>query len=890
MKKSPEGFVPPIETTDVHDVPRATSVVERSHEAALLGESFEDASAALEQVERVIDVRKQLHARRFPTFYQVFEDIDAIHRSPFSQSEKEEEMVRLLDAAQERTSKFSPRVADLYSAVLCDLRGQTYQPIFEENEKKLIDLKESGDLDVLTSSTQPWEVKLNRLDTRLEGYLAGRRALDKREGNLMDDDTRAMRQEKLKNASNRVPGRRNESKPGMDEMERLKEGERAPALWSIFPAYGGYYREQSLSVWDASRNTWVEPSYEYSNVTFVPICKEEDPKKGLINFTMRPSMEANQWVSIPVPYTHGLSGIECKQPYIVQQDQNGDVVLFVEGEGKVDVVIKLSPVSDKAYGPFDRKSVEVPSMPAEFSQETLQEIERVRASKKSPLAKAKMLASYTKRHLQYSNNSSFNTIYDSDPKGYFHAIDTHKKADCDVANTYFAALCAQLDIPVRHVVGHSVKGKNEKGVSQITSGTGHAWSEVWDKTAGRWVKILWERVDATPAGDPNLEEGQQKSPSQQVPGDYGTQEAQSITDEQLEALRKKLTQRKEQLSYTKEERQLAEASGVELKEARQIVKEIAAAEDTRLPNGKRVVDVLSRLFNAIVESRKMAVEAYDGPVRKSEGGEGIQDIVRHKIGVVSGDSDPASREKIQMDEAIEISFGGMDVIFIGDKSGSMSSTANEEVLWAMQRRAQYLLFSALHRFDRALQQAGIPSDESLSVRTQGLSFRGSQEGELDEDKPLSGIFSPKDKVKLWHSMGNQGSGNGDVEALKHIYQQIKEEQVLEDKQTKSKKRLRLIVACSDGGPDDPVQVQQYAEALGQLGAVVVGVGLTDKALAVPEIYNTSYSRGDIARDINDLPAIVAKHLVAEAIRLFPDRARESARALIESVIAEFKRV
>lgn len=866
-------------------VPQTTNVLERSHEAALSGESFEDASLALESVEAFADVRKELRARKFPSFYQVFQDIDAVHHSPIIETEKDEELTRLFDAAEGRSGVFSPRVSDLYLAVLSEMRGRAYEPRFQENKSKLSDLKESGDLEILTSNIQSWEVKLNRLDTRLEGYLAGCRALDKREGNLMDDDRREARREKLKNSPKNPPSRRNESKPGMDEMERLKEGERAPALWSIFPAYGGYYREQSLSVWDASRNTWVEPSYQYSDVRFVPRCEQEDSKKGIMNITVRSKLVANQWVNIPTPYTHGVAKVECNAPYFLQQDQNGDVVMMVQSEGEIEVNVVLSPITEKAYGPVDRKKIKAPQMTANFSEVTKQEIERIQKTKKGSLAKARVLASYTRRHLSYSNDSSFNAVYDSDSKGYFGAIDEYKKADCDVANTYFAALCSTLDIPVRHVVGHSVKGKNATGSSEINSGTGHAWSEVWDETTFRWT-----RVDATPPGDPNLEEEQQKGSNQKVPGDYGEQEAQSITDEQLEALRKKLAERKEKLSYTKEERELAKATGVELKEARHIVKEIAIAEDTRLPNGKRVVDVLSRLFNAIVESRKVTIEAYDGPVRKSEGGEGIEGIVRHKIGVISGDSDPASREKIELDEAQEQSIGGFDLYMIGDKSGSMSSTVDGEALWVMQRRAEYLIFSSLHRFERALERAGIPSGESLSVRTQGISFRGSAEDEIDLDKPLSGKFKPEDKVRLWHSLGNQGGGNGDVAALNHIYGQVQKEQAQAEKIGKAGHRLRLVVACSDGGPDNPAQVQQYAAALGKLGAVVIGIGLTDTARAVPEIYNTPHSRGDIVRDINDLPAVVAKHLVAEAVRLFPARSRESAKTVIESVIAEFKRV
>ena len=148
-----------------------------------------------------------------------------------------------------------------------------------------------------------------------------------------------------------------------------------------------------------------------------------------------------------------------------------------------------------------------------------------------------------------------------------------------------------------HSVGHSVSGA-EKGIGSIHSGTGHAWSEAWDEVNKEWI-----RMDATPPGDPNLEEekGGGGSPSEK----FGGQESRKLTDEQIEELRQKLLEHKEKLSYTKEERILAESTGIELKEARQIVKEINEAENTRLPSGERVMDVLSKLFNAIVDSRRV---------------------------------------------------------------------------------------------------------------------------------------------------------------------------------------------------------------------------------------------------------------------------------------------
>jgi hypothetical protein len=83
-------------------------------------------------------------------------------------------------------------------------------------------------------------------------------------------------------------------------------------------------------------------------------------------------------------------------------------------------------------------------------------------------------------------------------------------------------------------------------------------------------------------------------------------------------------------------------------------------------------------------------------------------------------------------------------------------------------------------------------------------------------------------------------------------------------------------------------VHHFAEALGRLNAVVVGVGLTETAAQVPIIFDTPFSRGDIARDINDLPVIVARQIVQEALKLFPEKSHSSLLPYLETVVQKFR--
>jgi hypothetical protein len=850
------------ETGDFDIDKRLDEILAGNWEEKLSTESYEESADALNEIKALRDWRTKSRSSSFSPFYRLFESSGGISQASGSPDEIKKIKQSLSDRMLRYSQGFTPRVADLFKAMLSEMDGTSYAPQFEETSQKIQELRESGDLDLLFSGDTPYEVKTNRIETRLMGELRGRRALDRRDRKLEERPT--------EERPAVPPPARDESKPGMDEMERGKEGEMPPAIWTISPAYGGYYKEQSFDTWDDQNNKWKQGNYEYADIK-AALPDLEDLKESK---QISASLPAGQWTRLPLPYNHWLSTekLSCQ----VKVDQNGDCIVYSESGGPTAFEVIKGDPSRPMPQPEGLQE-----FTPKFQEETFNRLKEIAVSKKGNIAKARAAAGWTMKRLNYSNDSSFNQIYDSHPNGYVAAIDEHRQADCDVANTYFASLCSVLGIPVCHVVGHMVKGKDKEGNSRITSGTGHAWSEIWDEVESKWV-----RIDATPLGDPQLE--QEESDGESIPGDYGEREAVGPSDEYLAELERKLVELTEQLSYSTDERQLAEAAGVELSEARQIVKEITEAENTRLPNGQRVVDMLSQLFSLIIEARRTATPDDTGPLRKQEGGEEIDDIVAHKIGIKAHETDPRSRQRPYEKEAIEQVFGGFDLYMIGDKSGSMSETVDGEAKWRIQRRAEYLIFSALNRFEKNLTKANLRSKQPLTVRSEGISFRDSNE--IDEDKPLTNDFSATDKVKLWRSLGNQGSGNGDVAALTHIYQKINAEHESIEQQVKVDDRLRIIIACSDGYPDNPGGVRSLAESLGKLNSVVVGLGLTETASAVPTIFNTPNSRGEVVLDINHLPAVVAKHVILEATKLFPEKSKQSTERIIASILDKFNSI
>ncbi|HFC77000.1 MAG TPA: hypothetical protein ENJ27_02115 [Candidatus Moranbacteria bacterium] len=848
-------------------------------------EEYEEAKEALVEINKFKKWRETSRQSSFSDFYQLFEDSSVLNSAVLDVNEKKKLTGDLADSLTFKAQKMSPRTADLYLGLLSEISGKKYEPQFEQTAKKIDSLKKEGHFDVLTDSSTSFEYKADRMDKMMKNYLQWTKWADKKDREITEEE-KEERAKELENQPVKPPEQRNESKPGMDEMSRLKEGERVEAMWTISPAYGGYFKEQSLSSWDNSQNKWTE-KYEYSDVEMSPLLESETEEK--FNIEMKSKVDAGKWISIAVPYTHALHSVNAdRKECHLKQDQNGEVVILADGSGEVELNVKLAYVGKKKLQ--SEKPTEIPNFQSQLSKETKEELEKIRTEKKNNFAKAQALKSFIARTIKYSNDSSFNDIYDNHSRGYIGAIDEHKQADCDVANTYFAALCVELGIPVCHCVGHSVQGKDEEGNSQIHSGTGHAWSEIWNEVKNEWV-----RIDATPPGDRQLED-EEDNKSENAPGDYGEAESRAMTDEEIEELQKKLESHTEKLSYTPEERELSEKTRIELKEARQIVKEIQIAENTRLPNGERITDVMAKLFNLIIESRKITSSNYTGPLRKKEGGEEIDDIVGHYIGIKAGDTDPASRQKPHQEIKKEDTFGGFDVYIAGDKTASTENIANSETgetINELQRQAEYLIFSSLHRFNENLKRAKMKMQSELSIRTQGISYRGNKE--IDEDKKLSGKFDAEDKVKMWKSLADTEMGWGADSAMAYIYQEIREE--LENKGVNVEKgetdnRLRFVVVMSDGefGNEETIKTHQYAEALGKMGVVMLGIGLTKTANNIPTVFNTEWSRGDFTNNMNDLPIIVAKHLIQEAIKLFPEKSKKQSQKIIDGILNKFKKI
>ena len=213
----------------------------------------------------------------------------------------------------------------------------------------------------------------------------------------------------------------------------------------------------------------------------------------------------------------------------ILEDGRGGYVLQAKGDGltsfSVELARGITPREERVGGLLRLET-------GKLSRETEAKIDEIKKLKAQAPEKARLLKAYVKQTLRYSNESAMNAVYQGgNPKEYFRRIEEHKKADCDVANTYFAALLSRLEIPTRMVTGHYVQVKNRQGNAAISSGTGHAWVEVWNGKS-------WEKLDATPPGDPNMDEEEmdENKDDSVLEGDFGETDAEEISNEELEKM------------------------------------------------------------------------------------------------------------------------------------------------------------------------------------------------------------------------------------------------------------------------------------------------------------------------------------------------------------------
>ncbi len=663
------------------------------------------------------------------------------------------------------------------------------------------------------------------------------------------------------------PPESDEFQPSMDEMEKGKEGE-PQAYFTVTPFYGGYYRATSYENWDAKRAKWTKSSQPEDRLRSEPV----DPLSQRI---FKGTVRGGESVILPLPYDwtvlpDSMVTTAGKESVNFTKDPLGTIRLSIQAEGHVEYQLRIgrSRVPHEALRPIKPESESSAALPAEL----IRLVQETRAASIKQGAKARMLVKEIREHLVYSNESAMNAVYQADPEKYAEAVWKNKKADCDVANTVAALVLRNAEIPCRLVTGHYVKTKSKGGNACLTSGTGHAWLEVWDAD-----QKLWFPADATPKGDPTMDEERPDEQEESGEGDYGEQEAEIMSDEELKKLIESLesSKGKTEERKTAEQRQLeefAELAGCNIEEARQVRAAIDRVREIKDAHGERIGEQLIREWKKLVHDRMTKTSVYEGPVRLKEGQE-PEEMAMIRVDVKAGEQNPQGFMRRRDIEKREKLYGGLDVYLMLDLSGSMSETdpVTGRVKADLQRDFALLYADTLMQCAVVSRRVAGRLEAPLPVRLQVTSIHGG----ASVDLPLASEWGPKEQVALYRSaFRTAGGGTPDHYGLLEIEKRINHER--EDWKRKNhtpgeKSPIEFVAVSLDGGSDDPHHARSIAERLRHSGAVVFGYGMTAAARAITATYAPD---ARVVESLEKHAEVVAKDTIGVFKRLYPKRVKK----------------
>lgn len=668
-------------------------------------------------------------------------------------------------------------------------------------------------------------------------------------------------------------------RPSIEETKK-KEGE-PTGYFTVVPFYGGYWKEEVFEEWDSQHLCFRSGLRKLAKLE-----KEEIDEKT--ERVMQGFIVGDGKTPLPCAYNFAFKPESLKTApgtkLEILQKQEGNYILKSSQERIIPFSISLGKRKKQIRKEPKEPPVAIEIITGRLSSETEEFLEKLKKEKISPLEKARKLKYYVRNLLKYpaEGDSSYNAIYYQEPEKFFQKIEQFKKADCDVANAFFIALLSRLDIPARLVGGYYIKIKDHQGRAVFSSGSRHAWAEVWDSAAVSKEGTHWHCLDATPAGAPELdeEETDEKIEDKDFEGDFGEFEAEVLSDEEITEMIEEVkkiqaeAETKKKLPEEIRAENFIQETGCTLQEAKEILSQIEKARQLKDSQGRNILDRLSREFLKIIKENLKEISSYRAPVRLPEADE-LEEPVEAYLDIKTGEAEPSGFKKYEK-KIIKIQeYGGFDVIFVKDKSGSMAETdlKSGKLKYQEQQTANFLLNEALHRFSQYARRNRIKLLSPLDIRFTDIGF---QAGGAEAFFPLTDKWGPKEQLTVWKkSAENIGGGTPDnlgLRAAREIIERdIKETE--KKKRGKSGKRLRLAIVLADGGTDsDKVRDRENEKnLLTEMGVVVAGLGLTESAKAMKVAYHPN---GDCVESVSEMPEWAAKFIIKQVQKLYPKKIKK----------------
>lgn len=655
---------------------------------------------------------------------------------------------------------------------------------------------------------------------------------------------------------NDIPSSSENVRSSMESGIEKREGPPTP-LFLVKPFYGGYYRqlvferfEHTDLKWKKAENQFVQPELESLDTLGARYLSGK--------------IHGNTHLAIPLPYNWAVD------PQSVESDASqDDVELFRNQDG-------LTYLRINAHGEFSYRikiarkrfiqeveRLREARMSGELPSELITKIEDLKKQNLPRLKLKREVVKLVRSHLTYSNNPEVYRKYISKPDRYFKQIWKSKEADCFVANTLAARALGEIDTQFRFVSGYMVSEKNEQGAAIMHSGNGHAWLELWDEASRRIV-----RLDATPKGDPNVDQKQQEQEleGEGGEGDYGEEELMSEEEAKIKARQMERREgnkdKRQKNSSDLAEQQFSELAECTAQQAREFLQALDRVRQIKNDQGVSISDLMKQEWQKIIEERKIEQREYRGPVRMDEGNR-LEDPVEAFMDIKSKEYNPTGFELDETKEKLRSDFGGLHIYFSFDLSGSMASpdavTGRSKA--DVQRDAALLFVDSLTQCAFLTRQYGQESDLlPLKIMVTLASDRG------QICLPLTDKWGPKEQWAMYSSLIRPASGGTPTHQTLQLIEKEFDKEALELKRkgtSPEKLPISYVVEISDGAPDDFDQTETMHQKLKAKNVVIRSYPVGDasaSADAAPPLASFS-----------EIPQILAKDIVEKFKKLRPLR-------------------
>ncbi|OHB23079.1 MAG: hypothetical protein A2939_05635 [Parcubacteria group bacterium RIFCSPLOWO2_01_FULL_48_18] len=778
------------------------------------------------------------------------------------------------------TDRFLAEAARLLGRKEKEGAGELPKPV-QNLVEPLLKVKTEGGFinvfDILRNPDVSWALKRRVYDTQIRAALewfANRdlaelaRAAKEKSGAGPDKVPAGPSEEPGKKEKTGSPGDSNDVPPQNEDVRSSMEagtekGEGEPnALFRVAPFYGGYYRQLVFGIFDSGTLKWGKTQNEFRDVA----SEAYNPVEARV---MLGKIRGSVPLALPLPYdwTFDSESVKTDAPegsMEIQRNQDGLWYLRVNADGIFTYEIRAGSrgrISENAE--FPKMSIQ-----GEIDAELKNKIEALKRQNLPSLKLKREIVKLVRNHLTYSNSADAWAAYAKNPAEFFTVLWKCKEADCFVANTMALRALAEIDGNARFVSGYFVKERNAAGQAIMHSGNGHAWLEVWDSLSRRAI-----RLDATPKGDSTMDEETQERDldGESGEGDYGEGGDDELASEeevkrQIKEMQKKGGgaggKKKERSAADLEAEQFAQAAECTPEEAREFLRALERVREIKDERGNSISELMKDEWRKIIEERKIEARDYRGPVRMDEGSR-LEDPVSARIDIRSKEFNPTGFERDEMVEKVESDFGGINIYFSFDLSGSMGKPDSA----TGRRKADVQRDAALLFVDSLMQCAYMVRREVHETDLLPLKLMvtlASSRGEVRLH--LTDKWTAKEQWALYSALIQLASGSTPTHQTMQLIEVDfdKEMNDLKKKRVpKEKLPINYTAEITDGGPDNFEATEEMHRKLKSkrmtVRSFVIGGNSVSEDAAPP------------LRSFSQLPQILARDIIEQFRKLHPQK-------------------